>query len=106
MRIRKLVAIIGLIGTILALTACGGADKDDINQTKVPDITTQDEADDSETESEPAGFTFADVDNFSFVFSSGAGAWFTQLDMHADGSFEGQYHDSDMGLTGEGDSRT
>ena len=50
MSIRKLAAIIGLIGTILAFTACGGADKDDINQTKVPDITTQDEADDRETE--------------------------------------------------------
>ena len=103
MSIRKLAAIIGVTGTILALTACGGADKDDINQTKVPDITKQTESQDSkDTESEPAGFTFADVDNFSFVFSSGAGAWFTQLDMHADGSFEGQYHDSDMGLTGEG----
>lgn len=113
MSIRKLAAIIGVTGIILALTACGGADKDDINQTKVPDITTQDEADDNETEqtesqgtddteSEPAGFTFADVDNFRFVFSSGAGGWSTQLDMHGDGSFEGLYHDSDMGSTGEG----
>lgn len=37
-----------------------------------------------------------------FYFSSGAGAWCTTLQIHGDGSFEGQYHDSDMGSHGEG----
>lgn len=35
-----------------------------------------------------------------FTFSSGAGAWATQLTLEDDGSFTGQYHDSDMGDAG------
>ena len=35
-----------------------------------------------------------------FTFSSGAGAWATQFTLEDDGSFAGQYHDSDMGDTG------
>ena len=35
-----------------------------------------------------------------FTFSSGAGAWATQLTLEDDGSFTAQYHDSDMGDAG------
>ncbi len=34
----------------------------------------------------------------SFVFSSGAGGWGTEINLHADGSFDGQFFDMDMGL--------
>ena len=34
-------------------------------------------------------------------FSSGAGAWGTGLTLAADGSFSGEYHDSDMGDSGD-----
>lgn len=34
-------------------------------------------------------------------FCSGAGGWWTALRIHPDGSFEGDYHDSDMGDGGE-----
>jgi hypothetical protein len=37
-----------------------------------------------------------------FVFSSGAGGWGTEIEIKEDGSFTGDYHDSDMGDTGEG----
>lgn len=37
-----------------------------------------------------------------FVFSSGAGGWGTYLYINADGTFTGEYHDSDMGDTGSG----
>ena len=37
-----------------------------------------------------------------FWFSSGAGAWSTDITLHKDGSFDGAYHDSDMGITGPG----
>ncbi len=37
----------------------------------------------------------------SFCFASGAGGWSTELEVAADGSFTGMYHDSDMGDTGE-----
>lgn len=37
-----------------------------------------------------------------FAFTSGVGGWGTQIDLHSDGTFTGQYHDSDMGETGNG----
>lgn len=43
-----------------------------------------------------------DVFPLDFSFMSGAGGWATSLTMNRDGSFEGSYHDSDMGDTGEG----
>lgn len=36
-----------------------------------------------------------------FVFSSGAGGWSTTLTLQSDGSFTGEYHDSEMGDSGE-----
>lgn len=48
------------------------------------------------------GFSFADITNKEFCFSSGAGAWATYVYVSEDGSFEGFYHDSDMGDIGEG----
>lgn len=38
----------------------------------------------------------------SFVFSSGAGGWATQLTIQTDGTFEGFYYDSNLGDTGPG----
>lgn len=35
-------------------------------------------------------------------FSSGVGAWDTELVLEPDGTFIGSYHDTDMGTTGEG----
>ncbi len=37
-----------------------------------------------------------------FYFSSGAGAWGTELYLEEDGSFTGYYRDAEMGTTGEG----
>lgn len=37
----------------------------------------------------------------TYVFSSGAGAWSTELELQPDGSFTGYYHDMDMGDTGD-----
>ena len=37
-----------------------------------------------------------------YDFSSGAGGWGTEVTLNADGTFEGHFHDSDMGDTGEG----
>lgn len=41
-------------------------------------------------------FSFADVSRLEFWFGSGAGAWCTVLTVHNDGTFEGEYHDSDV----------
>lgn len=56
-------------------------------------------------QTEPAGqetFSFEELQNYEFCFSSGAGAWATTMRIRADGSFTGEYHDSDMGVTGDG----
>lgn len=51
-------------------------------------------------ETSPEKITFADIPS-EFVLA-GAGAWRTVLTIHEDGSFVGEYSDSDMGVTGEG----
>lgn len=47
------------------------------------------------------GFSYADVTNLEFAFSSGAGAWGTALTIHEDGTFEGNYHDTEAGARAE-----
>ena len=48
-------------------------------------------------ETEPAAeFSFADLQRLQFCFTSGAGGWCTLL-VRPDGSFYGEYHDTDMG---------
>ena len=44
---------------------------------------------------------FAQFDGMTWSFCSGAGAWSTDLTILQDGSFSGDYHDSDMGDTSE-----
>ena len=49
-------------------------------------------------ETEPAAeFSFADLQRLQFCFASGAGGWCTLLAVRPDGSFYGEYHDTDMG---------
>ena len=50
-----------------------------------------------------ADFSFADVSGWRFRFSSGAGAWATLLTIEADGSFFGEYVDSDIDFTEAGE---
>lgn len=54
------------------------------------------------TETQNEEFTYQDVQGLNFAFSSGVGAWETVLTIQEDGSFEGNYHDTNMGETGEG----
>ena len=42
-----------------------------------------------------------DVAGMTFIFSSGVGGWSTELDMGEDGAFTGEFHDSEMGETGD-----
>ena len=45
---------------------------------------------------------FEAFDGMQWSFSSGVGAWSTDIEIKRDGSFSGQFHDSEMGETGEG----
>ena len=46
---------------------------------------------------EEEALTFEDVAGLEWSFSSGAGAWSTDLRIAEDGSFSGEFHDSEMG---------
>ena len=44
---------------------------------------------------------FEDISG-DYYFASGAGAWSTDLTLYEDGTFDAQYHDSNMGESGDG----
>ena len=62
---------------------------------------SQDVVEQGNPEAQEEAFTFADVAGLEFYFSSGAGGWRTVLHIREDGSFDGLFTDSDMGITGE-----
>lgn len=93
----------------LTIVSCGSAGRDEQRneQAAVPEQAEDQKTDETGTLEPPEtpeddGFSLAEIKNLEFYFSSGAGAWCTTLQIHGDGSFEGQYHDSDMGSHGEG----
>ncbi len=51
-------------------------------------------------EVQPA-LSFADLDELDWTFSSGVGAWYTCIWMEEDGTFTGEFHDSEMGEADE-----
>jgi len=48
------------------------------------------------------GCDFSELSKLEFCFASGAGGWSTLVQINEDGTFVGAYHDSEMGVTGEG----
>lgn len=79
-----------------------GTDKADKNSKD-----SKDNKDSKDSKDSKAGSAAEDENIFAimpdyFYFSSGAGGWGTDIIISEDGSFEGSYHDSDMGDTGEG----
>lgn len=54
-----------------------------------------------ETKTEAPDFSFGDLKEWEFLFSSGAGSWGTQVRIGEDGSFSGEFYDNDN-ETGEG----
>lgn len=63
--------------------------------------TTEKSSTDANTSS-VSTLSFSELAKYQFVFSSGAGAWQTILNINEDGTFQGEYSDSDMGDIGEG----
>ena len=110
----KKIVVIGLLIT-LTLSGCGKVkdyvkDEPKVQPEKVVEQITENTELESETEvvssteteQQELGFSFADVADREFFFSSGAGGWSTVLYIDEDGTFEGSFRDSDMGSTGEG----
>ena len=115
---RLLTAAVVLLMVVMVLSLSGCGKKNDVeNGTGQTDTTTDtdaaentadtpDDADKAASKnsdsSASAEFSFADLQYVDFTFSSGAGAWATQLNIRPDGSFSGEYWDMDMGSTGDG----
>lgn len=75
----------------------GGETKKGVDDIEYPDPTPIEELPaDEHTES-----FFSSLPK-ELVFSSGAGGWATVLTINPNGTFYGEYHDSEMGVTGEG----
>lgn len=95
-----LIAMAGLMA--LSLTACGKSSTETAAQIQAESTTA---ATASETESTEETSTSSSLSDSAlpdgtptdFIFSSGAGAWSTELTLDSDGTFTGSYHDSDMG---------
>ncbi len=58
--------------------------------------------DDGSAAGESAAGALPITEPLNMYFSSGAGGWSTDIILNPDGSFTGEYHDSEMGDTGEG----
>ena len=100
---------------MLCLAACGNTDGGITTGTSAdtkPEVTTEKTKNVSETteSGEPFSpdqpvvdaFSYADLADLTFTFSSGVGGWQTTMYIQADGSFTGEYFGSWLGETGEG----
>lgn len=96
-----LYALIGCMG--VSLMACGK--KATTSNTDTTEKTTDSGNDagksDIVEDQNEGDFSYADLEGYSFDFCSGAGGWATYLEIEKDGSFSGDYHDSEMGDTGD-----
>jgi uncharacterized protein YecT (DUF1311 family) len=71
-------------------------------QSDVSEVETAITTESTETATVSKEYTFEDLSKYSYEFCSGAGGWSTDFYIEKDGYFHGNYHDSDMGSTGEG----
>ena len=119
---RLLTAAVVLLMVVMVLSLSGCGKKNDVENgtadgTEQTDTATDtdaaentadmpDDADKAASEnsdsSDPEAPSFAALQYVDFTFSSGAGAWETQLNIRPDGSFSGEYWDMDMGSSGDG----
>lgn len=109
---KKWIKILPVAACIISLSACGTVSETPTTESeKAGGVTGESTADstDMATEDTETGTQQADTvqlpigeEGLDMSFNSGAGGWSTELHLCADGSFTGEYHDSDMGDIGEG----
>lgn len=95
----KKILLLILMGALLVGCGSNGATTGNNNVNTEEGNTVGDTTENEET---PPGYEVFSQLPDSFYFSSGAGAWGTDLYLEDDGTFYGQYHDSNMGDIGEG----
>lgn len=99
---KKIISLILAINLCLLLCGCGKEPELVIETVPQSEAVSDRPAESAEPQTEnEAGFSFEDVSGLDFYFSAGAGGWCTVMNIASDGSFKGNYHDSDMGSTGD-----
>ena len=99
--IMKKLALLFVIG-VLFIGGCGKQQQaEKVSQQETQKHETQEEKNTENIELTESEKSFFSELPDEFYFSSGAGAWRTELFLQDDGSFNGQYSDSDMGSMGE-----
>jgi uncharacterized protein YecT (DUF1311 family) len=71
-------------------------------QSDVSEVETVITTESAENETVSKDYTFEDLSKYNYEFCSGAGGWSTDFYIEKDGYFHGNYHDSEMGVTGDG----
>lgn len=82
---------------LLSLCSCGPKEPP-VNEPENTEDTAEAVKDDTSDTTVQAELTFSDIAAefpLKFVYSSGAGAWLTVLNLNEDGSFSGEYSDQD-----------
>ncbi len=100
---KKVVSFILLIVIVFALVGCSfDLDKFIPTQPVAETVATEPQ---TQPPTEPPTQSEAEIlfqaMSGVYIFSSGAGAWGTSLDLSEDGTFSGSFHDTDMGSRGE-----
>ena len=87
MKKATVILLVGALSATLLLAACGKKEPADIPQKPVTEENTE---------------TSIKLDIFpmNMIFSSGAGGWRTQITLKDDGTFVGDYYDSELGSSG------
>ena len=73
----------------------------DISRLTASDLSDNTTDDDKTNETLTNKDVLSDIEGLKFVFSSGAGAWATEIEMKSNGSFVGHYYDGDYGDRGD-----
>ena len=100
-------AIFMVLSLVLTVVGCGT--KNDVDENTIPEAQTveyesgtTDGMTITDLPEETSDLTFAELSKLQFEFMSGAGGWSEGFTIEKDGSLRGNFHDSDMGSTGEG----
>ena len=114
---KKRIVLLFMI-TVIMITGCGENEpntmqeapvQETVSEEKVQEVEKEEEKGEieekeeaQETAQETERNLFAEFEDLEFYFASGAGGWRTVLQIEEDGSFSGQFSDSDMGAVGDG----
>lgn len=84
---------------LLAALLCGCQQQEETLPSFEPAVeTTVETTLPAQTEAPVEAFSFSELEYIEFLFASGAGGWGTTLTIHPDGSFTGEFYDSNMGI--------